>query len=174
LDQGQRVLYVGTFSKILFPALRVGYLVVPKALVSVFARAKALADRQPPALTQAVLTDFMVEGHLDRHLRRMRTLYNLRREVLVGALRQVLGDRVRILGERAGIHVLVQFDTEFSDQQLCARAAARGVGLTSIASFYLGAAPGGEFLFGYSDLTEEQIVEGIRRLGEVVGPPSPM
>ena len=79
LDQNDSVIYIGTFSKVLFPALRIGYLVVPPGLAKIFAQAKRLVDRHSPLLEQCVLADFINEGHLERHLRRMRTLYSQRR-----------------------------------------------------------------------------------------------
>src|SRR5262249_44444207 len=84
--QGEWVIYIGTFSKVLFPALRLGYLVVPSGLSDVFARAKWLADMHAPLLSQQILADFISQGHFDRHTRRMRALYQQRRKVVVEAL----------------------------------------------------------------------------------------
>lgn len=92
LGAGQSVLYVGTFSKVLFPSLRIGYMVLPPGLVPVFARARWLMGRQIPSLEQAALTDFITEGYLERHIRRMRVLYDRRRRALVAALKQYFGD----------------------------------------------------------------------------------
>jgi GntR family transcriptional regulator/MocR family aminotransferase len=168
LGKGQSVLYVGTFSKVLFPSLRVGYMVLPPALVPVFRRAKWLADRQVPSLEQAVLADFIAAGHLDRHIRRMRSLYDQRRRVLVAALTQHFGDRITILGENAGLHVMVRFQTKISDADLIAQAAQIDVGLISASPQYLGPSPGHEFIFSYTELDEEAIASGIEQLAALI------
>jgi GntR family transcriptional regulator / MocR family aminotransferase len=162
------VIYIGTFSKVLFPALRVGYLVVPPKLAHVFARAKWLADRQTPTLEQRVLADFITEGHLERHLRRMRTLYDQRRQTLVRALENHLGDRVTVLGDNVGLHLMVKLRSRLSDEAVVRRAAEVGVGLVSARLYYLTGAPGDEFVLGYGNLSERRIQEGIRRLAKVL------
>ena len=169
LDQGHAVIYVGTFSKVLFPALRIGYLVVPPGLVKTFAQAKRLLDRHSPPLEQRVLADFINEGHFDRHLRRMRTLYNQRRQALAKSLKNHLGEAITILGDAAGIHLMVQLQTALRDEEITVRAAQLGVGLTSAAAFYLGSSRGGQFLLGYANLETEKIDEGVRRLAQVLG-----
>lgn len=168
LDQSDSTLYVGTFSKVLFPALRIGYLVVPPSSVEVFTRAKWLADRQCPLLEQYVLADFISEGHLERHIRRMRTLYDQRRRSLVEALMLYLGQRVTILGENAGIHLMVRLHTSLSDEEIVHRAMQVGVGLVPAQPYYLSGDSSGEFIFGYAELNESQIQEGIRRLAMVL------
>lgn len=162
------VIYIGTFSKVLFPALRVGYLVVPPRLAHVFARAKWLADRQTPTLEQRVLTDFITEGHLERHLRRMRTLYDGRRQALAQALATHLADRVTMLGDQVGLHLMVKLRSRLNDEEVVRCAAGVGVGLVGARLYYLGGAPGDEFVLGYGNLSERQIQEGIRRLAKVL------
>ncbi len=98
LAQTDSVLYIGTFSKVLFPSLRIGYLVLPPSLISLFARAKWLSDRSLPSLEQQVLADFIEQGHIDRHIRKMRSLYDLRRQALVQALKANFGEKAKILG----------------------------------------------------------------------------
>jgi len=168
LAEGANVIYVGTFSKVLFPALRIGYVVVPDALARVFARARWLADRQTPTLEQAALTDFIVEGHLERHLRRMRTMYDNRRRALVRALKTHFDVRARILGENAGMHLTVRLRTRLHDDEVMRRAAEAGVGLVSARIYYLGAAPANEFVLGYAGLSERRIQEGVRRLAKAL------
>lgn len=169
LGRHGRVLYIGTFSKVLFPGLRLGYLIVPDALVGLVSRAKWLADRQAPLLEQAVLADFLSEGHLGRHVRKMRTLYAARRACLTQALARYFGDRVRFVGDQSGLHLLITLESGYSDCVVLARAEAEGVGLASAASYYAGPAPGGQFLLGYAHLTEAAIEEGIKRLARAVG-----
>lgn len=168
LDQNHSVIYIGTFSKVLFPSLRLGYLVVPPNLVSLFAQAKWLSDRQLPTLEQQVLTEFIAAGHLESHLRKMRSHYDQLRQTLVQALQQHLGDRVMIFGEKAGIHVMVKFRTHWSDAEVIEHAARAGVGLMSAQPHYLHPYDCGEFIFGYGDLDEAQIVEGVDRLAQVL------
>lgn len=168
LTENANVLYVGTFSKVLFPSLRIGYLVVPTSLTHVFARARWIADRQTPTLEQLALTDFIREGHLDRHLRRMRTLYDKRRQVLVRALRHHFGEGVSILGENTGMHLMVRWQTKLPAEELVRRAAEAGVGIVSAALYYLDCAPQDEFVLGYAGLSERRIQEGVRRLARIL------
>lgn len=166
LDKSDSVLYIGTFSKVLFPSLRIGYLVLPKSLVSVFARAKWLSDRHLPLLEQQVLADFIGEGHLERHIRKMRAVYDKRRQVLVKAFNKNFGEKATILGEKAGIHLMVRLQTPFSDEEIMQRSEQAGVGIISAAPHYLKPHSKGEFIFGYGELTEQQLVEGINRLAD--------
>lgn len=106
LDTSGRVVYVGTFSKVLFPALRLGYVVAPDALIDAFARMQALVNRQIPTLDQAVLADFILDGHFARHIRRMRQLYAARQAALVEAVRRDLGDVIEVRSAEAGLHVV--------------------------------------------------------------------
>ncbi len=168
LGGAERVLYIGTFSKMLFPSLRLGYLVVPRALAQVFAQAKWLMDRHSPSLEQRVLTDFITEGFLERHLRRMRTLYNRRRGALVEALARHFGDQATVFGESAGMHLVVDLRTPYECGEVIRRAADVGVGITDIQQYYLRRAPANRFLLGYGGLSERQIAQGIRLLAEVV------
>jgi GntR family transcriptional regulator / MocR family aminotransferase len=167
LDQSNSVIYVGTFSKVLFPALRLGYLVVPHNLTQVFSRAKWLCDRQSALLEQYALTDFINEGHLERHIRRMRSLYDQRRRSLVQSLSH-LGERVKIIGENAGMHLMIKIDTTLSDEEIVQRAALLGLGIGAAHIYYLKNNPGGEFVLGYSELNEQQIQEGVQRLALVL------
>jgi GntR family transcriptional regulator/MocR family aminotransferase len=154
------VVYCGTFSKVMFPGLRIGYAILPDALVAPFRRAKWLADRSTPMLEQAALSDFISEGHLERHVRRMRRLYGQRREVLVKALQERFEDRIEILGDAAGMHLA----TRFQDSAVAERASRNKVQIVSTRDYYLGRSRRDEFLFGFSALNERSIREGVRRL----------
>jgi GntR family transcriptional regulator / MocR family aminotransferase len=171
LANGDSVIYVGTFSKVLFPSLRVGYLVAAPSLARILARAKWLADLHTPSIEQRVLADFINEGHLERHLRRMRTLYDNRRHTLVRALENHFGDRVTVLGENAGMSLMIRLRSELDDDEIERRALASGVGLVGARLYYLGEerpANTGEFLLGYAGLTERRIREGARRLAKIL------
>ncbi len=168
LAQNAQVIYIGTFSKVLFPALRIGYLVVPPALTDVFDKAKWLADRHTPVLEQRALCDFITEGYLERHLRRMRTLYDRRRQKLVSALQTQFGERVTIMGANSGIHLMVRLQSKWRDAEVVKRAAAVGIGLISARIYYLGGCRGDEFVIGYAPLSERRVQEGIKRLAKVL------
>lgn len=119
MDRANLVIYIGTFSKILCPSLRIGYLVVPPDLIPVVSKANWLCDRFCPILEQYALTDWIKLGYFERHIRRMRQLYNLRRQALITALEKYLGDceasrrhRIFILGENAEIHLMAKIKTD--------------------------------------------------------------
>ncbi|MBM0744313.1 PLP-dependent aminotransferase family protein [Phormidium sp. CLA17] len=169
LDCHHSVIYVGTFSKVLFPSLRMGYLVVPQPLVPLLAQAKWLSDRQLPTLEQQVLTEFIEAGHLESHIRKMRSHYDQLRQTLVQALKSHFGDLVDIFGETAGIHVMVKLHTPWSDAEVIERAVQVGVGLMSAQPHYFSPDDQGEFIFGYGDLNEEQISAGIACLAQALG-----
>ncbi len=167
LDSSDVVLYIGTFSKVLFPSLRIGYLVLPPQLIPFISQAKWLCDRQLPTLEQTVLTDFINEGHLERHIRKMRSHYDRCRQVLVHSLQEHFGDRVVILGEKAGIHIMVRFTISMTDDEFIHRALLVGVELISARGYYLGESRSGEFILGYGELDEVTIADGIRRLATI-------
>ena len=154
------VIYCGTFSKVMFPGLRVGYLIVPRPMVTAFIRAKWLVDRHTPIHQQAALHYFMKEGHLERHIRRMRRIYRLRRAALVDALHTYLGDTAAVLGEAAGMHAYVRF----GDAGVAARARRNKVQLREAEPYYLGKVPANDYLLGFSMLTERSLREGVKRL----------
>jgi len=163
LATGVAVIYIGTFSKVMFPSLRIGYIIAPPGLAERFRRAKWLADRQTPVPEQAALADFIAEGHLERHIRRMRRIYSQRRTALVEALDRHFGDRVELRGDAAGMHVLARFEC---GERMAENAVRAKVQLASSAACYLTEPPAGEFILGFSSIGERSIREGIRRLAE--------
>lgn len=162
------VIYIGTFSKVLMPSLRLGYLVVPHHLITVFSRAKWLADRHSPLLEQQALADFIKDGHLERHVRRMRALYETKRKLVLRSIDELFFGTAAVRGDNAGLNVLVRFNTLLSDKELQSRAFARGVGIMSTRQEYLTGGRQGEFLLNYGGLTEEQIVRGLSILADIV------
>lgn len=167
LSEDVPVVYCGTFSKVMFPGLRIGYLIVPPEMIETFARAKWVSDRHSALLEQAALTDFIREGHLERHVRRMRRLYSQRRSALCTALERHFGERVSLHGEAAGMQVLVRF-AERRMQQWGQNA---GVLLHSTAGYYLKpprTAAYSEFLLGFSALPESVLEQAVRRLAGAV------
>jgi GntR family transcriptional regulator/MocR family aminotransferase len=172
LDHEGRVIHLGTFSKTLFPALRVAYLVVPRTLVPAFVAAKWMTDRYTAMLGQEALTDFITSGHFERYLRRARAGNAARRRVLIGALRRHLGDRVEIVGDNAGVHLLVWLNDVRADEvgAIIAGAARAGVGVYPVTSFFFTPPRRAGLLFGYAALSEAEIRVGIERFAGVVTP----
>lgn len=170
LDEHGRVLYAGTFSKVMFPALRIGYLVVPEALVRPFAIAKTLADAGGPTVVQLALADFIQGGHFERHVRRARARNAARRKAMLEAISQHFGNQVEVVGANAGLHVMLRLPAVPMRRvrELRHRAAELGVGVYSAAPFYLDPPTGGEVLLGYASLTEAEIREGVRRLAQAM------
>jgi GntR family transcriptional regulator/MocR family aminotransferase len=125
LDRDARVLYVGTFSKVLFPSLRLGYVVIPPDLVARFAAVRDATDIFPATFTQAVMADFVREGHFARHLRRTRALYRERRAALVDGLREELGGVLEPVGDPAGMHLVACLPKGVDDRGPSARASGR-------------------------------------------------
>jgi GntR family transcriptional regulator / MocR family aminotransferase len=170
LDRDGRVIYVGTFSKTLFPALRVAYLVLPRSLVPAFVAAKWAADRFSATLAQEALTDFITTGQFERYLRRAGNRNAARRRTLIGALRQHFGDRVEIAGENTGVHLMVWLnDVRLRDlPAVIARAREAGVGLYSVTPFFASPPRRAGLLFGYASLTEADIRAAVRRLADIL------
>jgi GntR family transcriptional regulator/MocR family aminotransferase len=170
LDRSGRVVYIGTFSKVLFPSLRVGYMIVPASLVPALAALKFLMDRHTPTYEQEILTDFIEDGHFERHVRRARTRNAARRAAMVDAFRETFGDRVQIVGENAGVHMVVWLRgiSAARERDLIERAADRRVGIYSVLPHYLEPPDAMGLLLGYAALTEEEIGEGVRILRDVV------
>jgi GntR family transcriptional regulator/MocR family aminotransferase len=170
LDRSGRVLYVGTLSKVLFPSLRIGYLIVPGSLIPALASLRFLTDGHTPTFEQAVLTDFISEGHFERHLRRSRERNKARRAVLMQALEAHLGDSVQMAGASAGVHVVLWLRRVAPERldALIAAAAERGLGIYSIAPYYLEHPRRAGLLLGYASLGEREIREGIALLARVL------
>jgi GntR family transcriptional regulator / MocR family aminotransferase len=167
LDREGRVLYIGTFSRTVFSSLRIGYLVVPWNLVAAFTAAKWLCDRHTPTLEQEALAEFISSGMYERYLRRVRRRNSARRDAILSAIRSSLGDRVTVSGHNAGAHIVLWPRRRVTEESLIAGAASRGVGVYGISAYFLKGPRKTGIMLGYSRLTESQIREGIRRLGEV-------
>ncbi len=170
LDRNGRVIYIGTFSKTLFPALRLAYLVLPRPLVRPFLAAKWISDRFSTMLPQEALAEFIASGQFERYLRRAGSRNAARRRALIEALRKEFGERIEVAGENTGVHLLVWLnDVRLRDlEALVTRAAQAGVGLYPISPYYASPPARSGLLFGYASLTEAEIRTGIRRLAEVM------
>lgn len=168
LDREGRVIYVGTFSRTIFSALRIGYLIAPRRLVTAFMAAKWLCDRHTASLEQQALAEFISNGMYERHLRRMRRRNASRRKALLEAIRIHLGNRVEVTGDGAGAHVVLWPAKGVSEESVIAAAAERRVRVYGISPYFLRKPTRPGILVGYSRMNEVQIREGIRRLGEVL------
>ncbi|TFW07513.1 PLP-dependent aminotransferase family protein, partial [Oxalobacteraceae bacterium OM1] len=165
LDRHDRVLYLGTFSKSGFPGLRIAYLVVPKPLVPAFTAARAHLDGHGAPLLQAVLADFMQDGHFMAHVRRMRELYRARRDVLLEEVEQRLGARLQPQACAGGLQVACLLrDQRQSDRRLAGMAEGVGIELPLLSRLYRGEPRRNGFVMGFSALAPGEIREGVRRL----------
>jgi GntR family transcriptional regulator / MocR family aminotransferase len=164
LDRKGRVLYAGTFGKTLFPSLRLGYLVVPTDLVSVFQSAKAVTNRHAPLLDQVVLCDFISEGHFGRHLRRMREVYSERLSVLLESARQKLDGLLEVSNIEAGLQTVGWLDAGIDDEAAAKAAAARQVEVVPLSRYDRDQPKRKGLLLGFAASVPNEIRRGVREL----------
>jgi GntR family transcriptional regulator / MocR family aminotransferase len=168
LDTEGRVIYLGTFSRTIFSALRIGYLIAPKSLVPAFTAAKWLCDRHTATLEQETLAEFIATGMYERHLRRIRRRNTAHREALLDAIHKYLGERVEVSGDGAGTHVVLWPKKRIPENKVIEKAASKEVGVYGISRYYLARPTKSALMLGYSRMNPEKIREGIRRLSEVL------
>jgi GntR family transcriptional regulator / MocR family aminotransferase len=168
LDRDGRVIYLGTFSKTIFPALRLGYLVVPTNLIEVFASARALTDLHSPSLDQAVLAEFIAERHYARHVRRMRGINEARQQILVEEVRKNLKGRLEAAPAEAGMHLIGWLPPGIDDRDVSRRAAEADLKLAPVSAYCIDQKLPGGLLLGYTAFNERQIKQGVRKLARVL------
>lgn len=156
LDSHDRVIYAGTFSKVMYPALRIGYLVVPQSQLALFESKARIYQSGCPLLMQMIVADFMAEGHFSRHIKKMRALYAKRRDMTIEGLTRVFGDRIQIELQKSGMHLLVRPDLGLSDKALAARFKANGFGIHALSDWAIDDTRQG-LLLGFTNIasTEE-------------------
>jgi GntR family transcriptional regulator/MocR family aminotransferase len=164
LDRAGRVLYIGTFSKVLFPSLRLGYLVAPPELLTGLIATQRLIAVHLPLLEQLALADFMAEGYFARHVRTMRQLYKERRNALVDALARELGTRLEVTVPEAGMHLTVWLPKGMSAQAVARRAAASGLHILPISHFSLRSLQRDGLVLGFASASPQELRAGVQML----------
>jgi GntR family transcriptional regulator/MocR family aminotransferase len=172
LDRAGRVIYLGTFSKLLFPSFRLGYAVLPEDLVAPFAAARHLADRQSSALIQAIMLEFMLDGHFARHLKRMRARYAECQQNLTERLMARLGDIVTIRPAESGMYLIAWLPPGWSDKAAAAALAKAGVATVPLSSLTLETPWPPGLVLGYTGHGEAATARAIDSMAEVLRRPT--
>jgi GntR family transcriptional regulator/MocR family aminotransferase len=173
LDVDARVIYVGTFSKVMFPTLRLGHLVLPTDLVGPFLDARRASDPYASITNQLAMAQFIREGHLARHVRKMRVLYGQRRQALVEAISRHLGDQLTVIGDEAGTRLVALLPPGVDDVTVGKQAAGRGISVRPLSSCCLRRPSRSGLVMGYGNVDFRAIDEGVRQLKECIGKSAP-
>jgi GntR family transcriptional regulator/MocR family aminotransferase len=168
MDRSGSVIFAGSFSAVLFPALRLGYLVVPADLVDRFAAAASVSTHHPPLLEQAILCDFITEGHFARHIRRMRELYAERLLVLLEAARNRLGGKLDISGVEAGLQTVGWLRGRMGGDEVAERAAQRNVEIVPLRRYAWGRTQPGGIVLGFAAVDPRELRRGAEELARVL------
>jgi GntR family transcriptional regulator/MocR family aminotransferase len=163
LDRDGRVLYAGTFSKVLFPSIRLAYLVVPEAQVERFEQISQVFAGGSPELTQAIVTAFITEGHFARHIQRMRKLYAERRDATAAGLESVLGQHMRIDSQPGGMHLILRLQGRQSDRALAARMREDGLYAEALSDWMIGSDGASALLLNFTNVESQGAAEGLGR-----------
>jgi GntR family transcriptional regulator / MocR family aminotransferase len=164
LDREGRVIFGGSFNKVLFPSLRMAYLILPRNLVDVFACTKAMTTRHHPLLDQAVLCDFIEQGHFGRHLRRMRKIYEERLAVLLECARLHLGDYLEISNVEAGLQTIGLLHNDISAEAVAQRSAAENIDVVPLSRYCWSASVAEGLQIGFAAVDEKEIKAGVLKL----------
>lgn len=168
IDNEGRVIYVGTFSKVLLPALRLGYLVVPADLVDAFTAAHSHSAYNSPPIEQAILSDFINEGYFARHIIKMRALYQERQAILIGAASRELDGLLEVNPAEAGMHLIGWLPDKANDQFISRQAASVGVDVRPLSFYCIEAKHRPGLLFGYTGVQADEIYEGVKKLAKLL------
>ena len=170
MDHQEKVIYLGTFSRAVAPAIRIGYMVLPTPLLTQYQKRFSYYASTVSRVDQAILTSFITGGYFERHLNRMRKIYKSKHDTLLTALKQ-FGSKITIHTEHAGLHLLVEFHLNKSEQEILALAEANSIHLYPLSEHYIDGSSsqsGAYFLFGFGNLKQETICSGISKLAEVL------
>lgn len=168
IDTGNKVVYLGTFSRTIAPAIRIGFMVLPDGLLNVYRKKLAFLACTVPRIDQAVLTEFILGGHYERHINKARKIYKSRHDKLISSLK-VFGDKVKIMGGNAGMHLMVKYKLEMTEEEVVSRAEKSGIKLVGLSKHRIGENPESSeacILIGYGNISEDRIEEGIKILAK--------
>jgi GntR family transcriptional regulator/MocR family aminotransferase len=169
LDDAGQVIYVGSLGKMLFPGLRIGYMIAPEHMVDTFRTGVAELYREGQLMQQAVLTEFIMDGHLTSHVRRMRALYGERRQILIDAITAQFGDALPVMGDEAGLHLVLGLPDHANDREVVAAAYDAGVIVRPLTSYYSGEGPMRRgLLLGYACVPNEKIGPAFATLARII------
>ncbi|MGB1253706.1 MAG: PLP-dependent aminotransferase family protein [Candidatus Promineifilaceae bacterium] len=169
LDEAGRVIYIGTFSKVIYPALRIGYMVVPSRLIDPFHAARAHAVRAAPLLEQAVVAQFIKEGHFARHIRRMRTLYAERQTILVEMIQKFIKETfLKVEASEAGLHLVGWLPEGVDDQLVATKLQEHGLIAPALSSFALMPLDAGGLVLGFAAVPNNEIPMAVKRMWGVL------
>jgi GntR family transcriptional regulator / MocR family aminotransferase len=168
LDQDGRVIYIGTFSRIVFPALRLGFLVLPEKLVPAFCAAKSFIDGHASILHQAALADFMEEGAFTSHLRRMKKMYAQRRSFLTQKIEEMFHDTLEIVPADGGLHLCVFFKQHFNDVVFCVILADHGVTARPLSLYYRTKNKRYGLVLGFAGYHEKEMLDALHKIKKII------
>jgi len=168
LDRAAVVIFAGSFTNVLFPSLRLGYVVVPPGMVEVFAAAGSVSTHHPPLIDQAILCDFIREGHFARHVRRMRELYARRLSVLVEAARARLGGLLEIADVEAGLRTVGWLQAGISAERAARAAAERSVEVFPLSRYAYGRTKPNGLVLGFAAVDEKELRRGVEDLARAL------
>ncbi|MGF6775028.1 PLP-dependent aminotransferase family protein [Paraburkholderia sp. GAS334] len=169
LDESGQVIYVGSLGKMLFPGLRIGYMIAPEHLVDTFRTGVAELYREGQLMQQAVLTEFIMDGYLTSHVRRMRALYGERRQILIDAITAHFGGTLPVMGDEAGLHLVLGLPDHANDREVVAAAYDAGVIVRPLTAYYSGEGPVRRgLLLGYACVPNEKIGPAFATLARII------
>ena len=167
LDADGRVIYVGTFAKSMFPAMRLGFVIVPIDLVPHLQAMRRAADLHPPVLEQMALADFIRDGHYAAHLRRMRSVYRERLETLEAAAAEFCGGALRLRPIQGGLHAVADLDG-VDDERVCQEARTRGIEAAPLGIYYVGRPTANGLALGFASTPPETLRRGMEQLAAAI------